>query len=62
MAKKQKSTALYSHPFCAGYWRDAFAELKDTKMLVFAALIVALRVALKKRFISKGILFDYSGN
>ena len=47
MAKKQKSTALYSHPFCAGYWRDAFAELKDTKMLVFAALIVALRVALK---------------
>lgn len=44
---RQKSTALYPHPFCAGYWRDAFAELKDTKMLVFAALIVALRVALK---------------
>ena len=44
---RQKSNALYPNPFCAGYWRDAFAELKDTKMLVFAALIVALRVALK---------------
>ena len=47
MARKQKSTAIYKTPFSAGYWRDAFAELKDTKMLVFAALIVALRVALK---------------
>ena len=47
MAKLQKSTTLYAHPFCKGYWRDAFAEMKDTKMLVFAALIVALRVALK---------------
>jgi len=47
MARKQKSTALYPHPFCAGYWRDAFAELRDTKMLVFAAMIVVMRVALK---------------
>ena len=47
MARQLKSTNLYKHPFCAGYWRDAVAELKDTKMLVFAALIVALRVALK---------------
>ena len=47
MSKVQKSTALYSHPFSKAYWRDAAAELKDTKMLVFAALIVALRVALK---------------
>ena len=44
---KQKSTTRYSHPFCAGYWRDALAELKDTKMLVFAAMIVVMRVALK---------------
>lgn len=29
------------------YWRDAAAALHDTKMLVFAALIVALRVAVK---------------
>lgn len=43
----EKSTALYKSPFCKGYWRDAAMELKDTKMLVFAALIIALRVALK---------------
>ena len=47
MARLQKSTKLYSHPFCKDYWRDAMLEMKDTKMLVFAALIVALRVALK---------------
>lgn len=47
MAKLQKSTTLYKHPFCVGYWRDAMAEMKDTKMLVFAAFIVAIRVALK---------------
>ncbi len=47
MARIQKSTNLYKTPFCKGYWVDAFAELKDTRMLVFAALIVALRVALK---------------
>lgn len=47
MPKTQKSTAIYKSPFCKGYWRDAAAELKDVKMLVFAALIVALRVALK---------------
>ena len=47
MSTKNKSRALYPHPFCKGYWRDAAAELKDIRMLVFAALIVALRVALK---------------
>lgn len=29
------------------YWRDAAAELRDTRILVFAALMIALRVALK---------------
>jgi len=43
----EKSTTLYKHPFCKAYWKDAVLELKDTKMLVFAALIIALRVALK---------------
>ena len=47
MSIRQRSTTLYKTPFSAAYWRDAAAELKDTKMLVFAALIVALRVALK---------------
>lgn len=47
MTKLQKSTTLYKTPFSKSYWLDAARELKDTKMLVFAALIVALRVALK---------------
>ena len=47
MTKTQKSTALYPHPFSKAYWRDAASELKDTRVLVFAALMLALRVALK---------------
>ena len=47
MARKEKSLALYSHPFSKAYWRDAAAELKDTKMLVITALMIALRIALK---------------
>ena len=34
-------------PFCAEYWRQAFSELKNTRTLVFAALILALRIAMK---------------
>ena len=29
------------------YWKEAASVIKDTRMLVFAALIVALRVAVK---------------
>ena len=47
MARTQRSTALYPHPFSTAYWRDAAAELKDTRMLVVTALLVALRIALK---------------
>ena len=47
MSKVNKTTNLYKTPFSRAYWRDAAAELKDTKMLVFAALMIALRVALK---------------
>jgi len=47
MTRTQKSTALYAHPFSGAYWRDAAAELKDTRMLVITALLVALRIALK---------------
>ncbi len=47
MMKQSKSTALYRTPFSRAYWRDAAAELKDVRMLVFAALMVALRVAIK---------------
>ncbi len=47
MAKAQRSRNLYPHPFSKGYWRDAAAELKDIKMLVVAALLTAMRIALK---------------
>ena len=36
------------------YWRDAAAELKDTRMLVVTALLVALRIALKPLAIPLG--------
>lgn len=42
-----KTSTLYASPFSREYWRDAAAELRDTRMLVFAALMIALRVALK---------------
>jgi len=54
MAKVAKSTALYSHPFSRAYWRDAAAEMKDIKMLVVTALMIALRVALKPLAIPLG--------
>ncbi len=34
-------------PFCGEYWRQAFSELKNTRTLVFAAMILALRIAMK---------------
>ena len=52
--QKNKSTALYAHPFSKAYWRDAAAELKDIKMLVITALMVALRIALKPLAIPLG--------
>lgn len=51
---KVKSTALYKTPFSKAYWRDAASELKDTKMLVVTALMIALRVALKPLAIPLG--------
>ena len=47
MAKVQKPTTLYPHPFSKAYWLDAAAEMKDIKMLVVTALMIALRIALK---------------
>lgn len=48
--QKTRSAAgrkLFKTPFCREYWAQAFSEIKDPRMLVFAALIIALRVALK---------------
>lgn len=54
MKQTEKSTALYRHPFSKAYWRDAAAELKDTKMLIVTALMIALRIALKPLAIPLG--------
>ncbi len=55
---RTRSENVYKHPFCKGYWLDAVSELKSTKMLVFAALIIALRVALKSVRIPLGVNLD----
>ena len=47
MSRTAKSRTLYPHPFSKAYWLDAAAELKDIKMLVITALMIALRIALK---------------
>ncbi len=54
MSRIQKSYALYPHPFSKAYWRDALAEMKDIKMLVVTALMIALRIALKPLAIPLG--------
>lgn len=47
MSTAPKSTQLYPTPFSRAYWADAVAELKDFRILVIAAMLIALRVALK---------------
>lgn len=47
MARIQKTTTLHPHPFSKAYWQDAVKEFADVRMLVIAALIIALRVTLK---------------
>ena len=54
MARIERSTATYPHPFSRQYWIDAASELKSTKMLVITALMIALRVALKPLAIPLG--------
>lgn len=40
--------SLYSSPFSRGYWRDAAAELKDLRKLLFAALMIAACLVLNR--------------
>jgi len=47
MKRNSINSTTFTTPFCREYWRLAFAEFKDTRMLVFAALILALRIAVK---------------
>lgn len=50
MSKNAQTTlasGLYPTPFSKAYWLDAVRELKKPKMLVIAAVLIAVRVALK---------------
>ncbi|MCR4706839.1 MAG: folate family ECF transporter S component [Clostridiales bacterium] len=47
MRTEAKELKLFPHPFSWEYWRTAARELKDVRVLVFAAMMIALRVALK---------------
>lgn len=44
--RKRDSETLFRTPFCAQYWRLACMELKDIRMLMLAAVVIAARVAL----------------
>lgn len=44
----------FSSPFTTAYWKTAWLELYDTKHLVLAALLVALRIAVKSVSIPVG--------
>ena len=46
MTQEQKTNKFHSI-FTKAYWREAAGQFKNTKMLTIAALIVALRVAVK---------------
>ena len=54
MSTRQRPTTLYKTPFSLAYWCDAARELKDIKMLVVTALLIALRIALKPAAIPLG--------
>ena len=47
MERKAVNHKTFKTPFCREYWKLAFSEFRDTKMIVFAALILALRIAVK---------------
>ncbi len=47
MRNNTRPRTLYASPFSKAYWIDAAMELKNTKILVIAALMIALRVGMK---------------
>ncbi|MBR4458753.1 MAG: folate family ECF transporter S component [Clostridia bacterium] len=55
---QRNRNTLYPHPFSRAYWRDAAAEFRDTRMLMFAALMIALRVGFKAIKIPVGPYLD----
>ena len=55
MSQNNNAPVLFAHPFSKAYWKQAASELKRTKVLVFAALMIALRVVLKMVSIPIGV-------
>ncbi len=47
MPENKYTPELFDHPFSAAYWKAAVGELHSVRTLVFAALMIALRIALK---------------
>ena len=39
---------FFPHPFSRAYWHQAALEVKDLRMLIFAAMVIALRVIFKQ--------------
>lgn len=52
--KNVRDLSVYANPFSARYWRAACMEVKNLRTLLFAAIIIAIRVALKEVFIPVG--------
>ena len=53
-----KDAGLFRTPFSGKYWQLAAAEFRDTRMLIFAALMIALRVVFKAIRIPVGPYLD----
>ena len=54
MTNQEPQSGLYSSPFCAGYWREAKLSVKNLRLLVLAALLVAGRVAITSFYVMVG--------
>lgn len=52
--KHIRDLSVFPHPFSVGYWRAACREIKNLRTLLFAAIIIAIRVCLKEVFIPVG--------
>lgn len=52
--RQNKSQTLFKTPFSLTYWKTAAAELADTRILVVAAILIAMRVAMKSLYIPIG--------
>ncbi len=45
--KNNTQKQIYAHPFSREYWKDAARQLADVRILCVAAILIAVRVALK---------------